>query len=313
MNKKISFLMAVHNEEKILPKSLTALLKIPYNNYEIIVGLDGCTDRSEEIAKEFAKKSKKIRYYKLNLRQGKPAVIDSIIKKAKGEIIFINDADWLFEAGSRKKFEDFLGVFNDSKVGGIAEAFPVEWHKDTLAKSNFGYKMEAYSTYLWIEFQKEKFSEKDKDNGSIRVVKEPSMFLTNIFRKKLYDRNFSLGDDFERTYSIMKKDYKVVLFEDENVPRIKTAYNTIKVRDIFRLKIRTAIARKQLSSRKVFKIGLTNYYIPAIFYIFKESVKKGPDWAFINSYWIILTCIATVIASFKRVSTREGWKIRLKR
>lgn len=305
--------MAAHNEEKILAKSLGALLKIPYDNYEIILGLDGCTDKSEGLVKEFMKKTKRIKYYKLNLRQGKPAVIDSIIKHASGEIIFINDADWIFEARSKKKFEDFLKIFDNPKIGGIAEAFPVEWHKDTLAKSNIGYKMEAYSTYLWIEFQKKEFSEKDRKNHNIRIVREPSMFLTNIFRKKLYDKNFSLGDDFERTHSIMKKGYDVVLFEDENAPRIKTVYNSIKIWDIFKLKIRTAIARRQLSSGNVFKISLTNYYIPAMFYIFKESWKHGFQWGIINSYWILITCFATLIANFKRMNTREGWKIRLER
>ncbi len=46
---KISFLMAAHNEEKIIGEALDSLSKIPYENYEVIIGLDGCTDGTEGI------------------------------------------------------------------------------------------------------------------------------------------------------------------------------------------------------------------------------------------------------------------------
>ena len=221
---KISFLIPAHNEEKIIATTISHLLKIPYDNYEIILGLDGCTDKTEDIVKNFCNKSNKVRYYKLNLRQGKPAVIDSIIKKAGGEIIFINDADWMYGIKNKKIFEEFLSVFNDKKIGGIAESFPAEWHQNMLKKGDIGYKMEAYSSYFWLKYQKQRFTYK---KGKLRYLKEPTMFLTNIFRKKLYKPNFSLGDDFERTSHIMKNRYQVVLFDNPDMPRIKTTYQEI--------------------------------------------------------------------------------------
>ena len=78
----VSFLMAAHNEDKVIDKTLTNLLEIPYNNFEVIVGLDGCDDRTEEIVKGLAKKYGNLRYYILNIREGKPAVINEIIKKS---------------------------------------------------------------------------------------------------------------------------------------------------------------------------------------------------------------------------------------
>ena len=109
--RKISFLIPAHNEEKIIAKTLENLINLPWQNYEVIVGLDGCTDNTESIVKKFQEKFKRIKYYKLNLRRGKPAVIDRIIKYAKGEIIIINDADWIFSVKDKESFYDFISAF----------------------------------------------------------------------------------------------------------------------------------------------------------------------------------------------------------
>ena len=53
---KLSFLIPAHNEEKIISKTLNNLINLPYENYEVLVGLDGCTDRTEEIVKRFKAK-----------------------------------------------------------------------------------------------------------------------------------------------------------------------------------------------------------------------------------------------------------------
>ena len=304
---KLSFLIAAHNEEKIIVKTLKNLLNLPYKNYEIILGLDGCTDNTESIAKEFCKKSKRLKYYKLNLRQGKPAVINSIIKHANGEIVVINDADWIFNVKDRKTLEKYLAVFNNPKIGGIADSFPVEWTY-SLEKGNLGFKMVAYSSYFWLYYQKKKFTYK---KNNITFLKEPTMFLVNIFRRKLYKENFSLGDDFERTYDIMKKGYEVVLFDDINMPRMTAVYNKVSLKDLFKQKIRTAMAREQIKGEQ--KIGMINYYFPSIWHIFKSGWSKGFDVGAIITFWILLTTIATFVAKFKQADTKEGWKLRQKR
>jgi len=310
INYKISFLIAAHNEEKIIKRTIENLLSIPYENFEILVGLDGCTDKTERIVENLAKKDKRLKFYSLNLREGKPAVINAIIKKAQGEIIIINDADWIFEVKNKEQFKKFISVFDDEKVGGIAESFPAEWHEDLLNKGNLGFLMEAYSSYLWYEFQKKNFSERIKGK---RYVKTPKMFLTNVFRKKLYEENSSLGDDFERSYDIMKKKYCIVLFDEINIPRIKTTYYEIGLKDLFKQKIRTAIARNQLNESGKMEVDTGNYYIPATLYILKNSWKFGMKVGLMMIFWVKIMVITTLIAKFKSVDTKEGWKMRLER
>lgn len=309
----ISFLIAAHNEEKIIGKTLKNLLELPYDNYEVILGLDGCTDRTEDIVKEFCKKSKRFRYYKLNLRQGKTAVINQIIKNAKGEIVIINDADWLFTAKSKESLKKFFSVFDDAKVGSIAESFPVEWQEEKIRKGNLGYKMVAYSSYFWLEFQKKNFTYRkgDNDNDKLLYLKEPTMFLTNIFRRKLYKENFSLGDDFERTKDIMDAGYKIVIFDDINMPRMKCIYDKISLRDLFRQKKRTATARRQIKGEQ--KVNTGNYYLSALQYMLKESWKKGIGIGMIVLLWIFLTLVATAMSKFKKLDTKSGWRLRARK
>ena len=89
----ISFLLALHNEEKIIAQTLKNLINIPYDDYEIIIGLDGCTDGTQDIVNHYCEKSSKVNYISLNLRQGKTAVINELVKVALGEILIIIDAD----------------------------------------------------------------------------------------------------------------------------------------------------------------------------------------------------------------------------
>jgi len=308
--RKISFLIAAHNEEKIIAKTLENLLNLPYDDYEVIIGLDGCTDGTEEIVKKYVKKSKKIRYYSLDLRQGKPTVINEVIKKAKGEIIIINDADWIFKVKDKKSLKKFFSVFDDEEIGGICEAYPLEWNPEVNKNRSLGYKMTAYSSYFWYEFQKKRFA---KRKGELLSVEDPALFMTNIFRRKLYKENVSLGDDFERTQNILGEGYKVVISENANNPKMIPTYNSISVRDLFRQKVRTSIARDQINRSRKDKIGVGNYYLPAVAYIFRNSWKRKTSVGLIIASWIILTSFATAYSKLKNIDTKKGWVMRAKR
>ena len=305
---KLSFLMAAHNEDKIIEKTLKNFLTLPYNNFELIIGLDGCTDNTESIVKSYCEKSKKIRYCKLDLRQGKNAVINTIIKKATGEVCVINDADWIFTVKNSKILHEFISVFNQKNIGGIAESFPVEWEAEKIKRGNFGYKMVAYSSYYWLKFQKEKYG---TVKNHLRFLKKPTMFLTNVFRRKLYKENLSLGDDFERTGHIMEEGYDVVLFDSPDFPRMVAVYDEIKVKDLFKLKIRTAIARRQL--KKGQRVNERDYYFNSVFFMIRESFKSGFCIGMMILFWTLLTSIATLFSIFRKEDTKSGWKLRATR
>jgi cellulose synthase/poly-beta-1,6-N-acetylglucosamine synthase-like glycosyltransferase len=307
MNPELSFLIPAHNEEKIISKTLNNLVSLPYKNYEVLIGLDGCTDRTEEIVDKFVNRLNNFKKYKLKSRNGKPEVVDSLIKKSTGEIIIINDADWIFKVDSEEKLSEFFGVFNDSKIGGIAESFPVEWDEDKLRKGNFWYKSVAYGNYFWIQSQKDLFSKK---RGGLIYINESGMFLTNIFRKDLYKKNVSLGDDFERTRDVKNQGFEIVVFNDESSPRMIASYENISFRDLLKQKIRTSIARKQVSKKEE---DFAKYQNKIGRQILIKSWREGILPGVYATSWLAVTLLGSLIAKSKNVGTKEGWTMRAER
>lgn len=91
---KVSVILPVYNEEKVLEKTIKTLSKtldkIP-NDYEIIISEDGSTDKTPQIARSL--RSKKIRTIHNGKRTGKGAAIRNAANCAKGELIIFMDAD----------------------------------------------------------------------------------------------------------------------------------------------------------------------------------------------------------------------------
>ena len=304
---KVSFVIPAHNEEKIIGKALSNLYKLPYEKYEVLIGLDGCTDSTEKIVKSFSSKSKRFKYFNLKTRSGKPEVVDYLIKRAKGDIIIINDADWIFRFNDKNSLKKFLMIFRNEKIGGIAESFPVEWDENKLELANIWYKVVAYGNYFWIKSQKENFTEKI---GDLSYIKEPAMFLTNIFRKEFYEKNLSLGDDFERTRDIKNKGFEIVISNEENIPRMVAIYDEIRLNDILKQKIRTGVARNQLEKKGE---NIKKYQFSSGTYIMFNSWKMGFSSGLYSNLWLLITIIGGIIAKLKRTDTKQGWLLRAKR
>jgi len=306
-NKMLSFLIAAHNEEKMIGRVLDNLISIPYPNYEIILGLDGCTDETENIVKSYCKKSSKIRYYNLSLRQGKPAVIDKIIRQASGEIIIIQDADWIFNVKDGKSLKKFIEVFDNPKIGGIAESYPIQYP----LRSDAGILEQGImlQNSVWLDYLKQ--AGKKIDDNWVLADKKSHPLLVNILRKKLYKSNKTLGDDFERFRDIISAKKDVLIINKPSMPRMITIGEKYRFRDIIKQKERTAIARRQLAENPV---GKRFYSFNFLFYVLKRAIKMN----FKEKFAFFLISLAFLIGTLKsklnnKISTREGWNLRLRR
>lgn len=98
---KISVLVAARNEEVHLPACLGALAAqdLPEGSWEVWVGNDRSTDKTEEIAESFSKKHAHFHCVHIteNVAQlkAKANVLAQLARKAKGEYLLITDADTL--------------------------------------------------------------------------------------------------------------------------------------------------------------------------------------------------------------------------
>ena len=98
---KLSLIIPTYNEEQRIVKTLQNyiyhLQKHLPRQFEIIVVLNGCRDRSAEIVKIFSRKYKEIRYADIKEPLGKGGAVLHGFQIAKGEIIGFLDADDAFD------------------------------------------------------------------------------------------------------------------------------------------------------------------------------------------------------------------------
>jgi glycosyltransferase involved in cell wall biosynthesis len=304
--KKISFIVPVHDEEKILFDTLCGLTKVPYDNYEIIVGLDGCTDNSMAIAKLCAQEDNRIKIFSFVERRGKNALINDLIKLAEGEIIIMHDCDWKFDWKSPDKLERMISLFDNDTIGGIAESFPITWppkENDNLMKVGI-----TIHGKIWIDYIKEKGIVL---GDWILLNRNEFPLLVNIFRKDKYIPTETLGDDFERCLDIFKRGDLVLAAKNDEWPRmISNGKEEYTFGSLLKQKERTAIARDQLKdklggrslpTRDIFKYAIDHLKDFDSY----PKARKGFNWV---SLIFILGTIKSKLS--KKKTTKEGWTMR---
>jgi cellulose synthase/poly-beta-1,6-N-acetylglucosamine synthase-like glycosyltransferase len=95
----VSILVAARNEQDSLAGCLESILTIDYpdDKFEILVGNDMSDDQTGEIADAFSIRYPQVKSYNIYKQtiegNGKANVLAQLVKKAKGEYLFITDAD----------------------------------------------------------------------------------------------------------------------------------------------------------------------------------------------------------------------------
>ena len=98
---KVSLIIPAYNEEQRIGRTLHNyvfhLQKYLPDQFEIIVVLNGCRDKSLEIVQSFAKKNKQVKYANIQEAIGKGGAVLHGFQMAKGKIIGFLDADDAFD------------------------------------------------------------------------------------------------------------------------------------------------------------------------------------------------------------------------
>lgn len=114
---KVTVVIPVYNEEKVIEKTVLSVLDSNYPDYEVIVVDDGSTDTSSEILQKLEKvyRDKLKVLYQEN--QGKFAALNNGFGASKGEIIVAIDADTQILANT---VSALARHFKDPRVGAVA-------------------------------------------------------------------------------------------------------------------------------------------------------------------------------------------------
>ena len=112
----ISILISVFNEEKVIEEKIKNIFECDYpkDKLEIIIGNDCSSDSTRDILTQQETQNPKFKTRNFELRRGKPAVLNDLVKEATGEIILLTDANILFKKDAIKKL---IAHFSDSTIG----------------------------------------------------------------------------------------------------------------------------------------------------------------------------------------------------
>jgi cellulose synthase/poly-beta-1,6-N-acetylglucosamine synthase-like glycosyltransferase len=114
---KCSVGITAHNDEPNMAKILNAMLDQRLHTVEIteiIVVASGCTDRTEDIVREFAAQEPRIQLFVQEKREGKTSANNVFLKHAREDICVLESGDTIPHEDA---IENMVRMFADSAVG----------------------------------------------------------------------------------------------------------------------------------------------------------------------------------------------------
>ena len=194
--KKISLSIGIpaHNEEANIGRLLENLLNQPLEDFlileEIIVVTSGCTDGTEEIVDEFAKKDKRIKHVREEERRGKSSALNLILKNAQDkDILVMPSADNLPEKGSL--YNLIKPLMKEEKIGCVSSHPTPVNDRNTL----FGF----IAHLIWDLHYALSL------NGNVKLTGEFYALRPSLVKEIPHVVN----DDLCIEYLIKKQDYKI--------------------------------------------------------------------------------------------------------
>lgn len=203
---KVSIVVPVKDEEKVIDRLLKALLRLDYpaERREILIVEDGSTDRTVEICREYVRRYPgQVRLLQKSVSNGKPSALNYALKHAKGEIVAFFDADSVPEPDALKRA---VAHFKDPSVAAVQGRLCI-----INADENMLTKFASYEEAVWCEAYL-----RGKDVLGLFVnLKGSCQFIRRNVLAELngFDEG-SLSEDMELSARLIGKGYKIKYASD---------------------------------------------------------------------------------------------------
>ncbi len=192
----ITAIIPAYNEEESIQKTVMSVYNqnYPKELVEIIVVNDGSTDNTRKICEIMEKEGIIKLINKKNT--GKASSVNAAISKAKGELIFLLDAD---SFAAKNCFNHLIGYFNNPKVAASLSSIK------SSRNESFFEKMQ------WIEYSMSTIFRKVQSLfNAMYVAPGPGSMYRKIVLKKIGGFNEeTLTEDMEMALKLHNNDYKI--------------------------------------------------------------------------------------------------------
>lgn len=140
---RITLAFSAFDEESCIREKIENCLALDYppERLEVLVGCDGCTDGTVEIARRAG--GDRVRVHDLSPRAGKASVLSRLVPAARGDVVVLTDANVMLDPGALRQL---ARRFRDPSVGAVVGRLRlvdaagrdrkegIYWHYETFLK-----------------------------------------------------------------------------------------------------------------------------------------------------------------------------------
>jgi cellulose synthase/poly-beta-1,6-N-acetylglucosamine synthase-like glycosyltransferase len=221
---KVSIIISVFNEEKVIEKTIRNFLDTEYdlNKIEFVIGSDNSNDSTNEIIAKLQKEIPAIKFFPFPLRRGKSQVLNDLVKEAGTEILIFSDANTIFHKDS---IHNLVKFYADRSVGGVSgRLLLVEFEDSIFAGSQ---EKKYWDMESWLKDKEGNLGMLIGANGGIYSLRKE--FFVPI------PTNYPVMDDFYITLKVLEQGRSFIytrnaLAEEFTAPSIKSEFSR-KVRN----------------------------------------------------------------------------------
>ena len=195
----VSMIIAAYNEEEVIEEKIRncLALRYPAEKLEVLIGSDGSSDRTVELASRFSENRRVVVH--AYSRRGKVWVVNDLVQVARGDVLVFSDANTIYAPEALERLVDRL---RETSVGCVTGLLCLRKKGDHVGASgeSFYWKYETFK-----KRQEQAFLAVAGANGAIYAL-----------RRELFEplSGKTINDDFTISMRVYLKGYRIALAED---------------------------------------------------------------------------------------------------